>query len=97
MRAPDGRRPAGETPGVRHRLRDVGAGVGGALPALLLGRAGRRVVVVDARPGVSTRGADFLKPRGLRVLAEHEAAGSAARPVSCRRGGNAVPRSPGRR
>ncbi|MFD5628916.1 FAD-dependent oxidoreductase [Streptomyces sp. NPDC127072] len=49
----------------------VGAGVGGALPALLLGRSGRRGVVVDARPGVSTRGADFLKPRGLRILAEH--------------------------
>jgi len=49
----------------------VGAGIGGSLLALLLGRAGQRVVVVDAKPGVSIRGADFLKPRGLRILAEH--------------------------
>lgn len=49
----------------------VGAGVGGSLLALLLGRAGRRVVVVDAKPGVSRRGADILKPRGIRLLAEH--------------------------
>jgi 2-polyprenyl-6-methoxyphenol hydroxylase-like FAD-dependent oxidoreductase len=49
----------------------VGAGIGGSLLALLLGRSGQRVIVVDAKPGVSTRGADFLKPRGLRILAEH--------------------------
>ncbi|OQS12796.1 hypothetical protein B0T36_23440 [Nocardia donostiensis] len=49
----------------------LGAGVGGALLALLLGRKGQRVLVVESKPGVSPRGADILKPRGIRVLAEH--------------------------
>ncbi|MGF6884719.1 2-polyprenyl-6-methoxyphenol hydroxylase-like FAD-dependent oxidoreductase [Nocardia sp. GAS34] len=49
----------------------VGAGIGGSLLSLLLGRQGQRVVVVEANPGVPTRGAEFLKPRGIRMLAEH--------------------------
>ncbi|BDT90806.1 monooxygenase [Nocardia sputorum] len=48
----------------------LGAGIGGAMLALLLGRQGRRVLVVDPGPGVATRGAEILKPRGIRVLAE---------------------------
>jgi len=50
----------------------VGAGVGGSLLALLLGRAGRRVTVLEKAATVSTKGADFLKPRGIRILDEHE-------------------------
>ncbi|UMP07011.1 FAD-dependent monooxygenase [Amycolatopsis sp. EV170708-02-1] len=49
----------------------VGAGVGGSFLALLLGRKGLRVVVVDANPGPGHRGADILKPRAIRLLAEH--------------------------
>ncbi|MFI6361921.1 FAD-dependent monooxygenase [Nocardia sp. NPDC050630] len=48
----------------------LGAGIGGAMLALLLGRQGRRVLVIDPKPGVATRGAEILKPRGIRVLAE---------------------------
>ncbi|WP_040837628.1 FAD-dependent monooxygenase [Nocardia brevicatena] len=49
----------------------LGAGVGGALLALLLGRKGHRVLVVESRPDIPSRGADILKPRGIRILAEH--------------------------
>lgn len=49
----------------------VGAGIGGALLALLLGRAGNRVLIVEPGDRIATRGADILKPRGIRVLAEH--------------------------
>lgn len=49
----------------------LGAGVGGALLALLLGRSGRRVLVIEPGLGVSRRGADILKPRGIRILDEH--------------------------
>ncbi|MFI2228806.1 FAD-dependent monooxygenase [Nocardia testacea] len=48
-----------------------GAGVGGALLALLLGRRGRRVLVIEPGPEVSRRGADILKPRGIRILDQH--------------------------
>jgi 2-polyprenyl-6-methoxyphenol hydroxylase-like FAD-dependent oxidoreductase len=46
----------------------LGAGVGGLFLALLLGRAGRRVVVLERRGELGSRGAEFLKPRGLRLL-----------------------------
>ncbi|MFG1705773.1 FAD-dependent monooxygenase [Nonomuraea sp. M3C6] len=49
----------------------VGAGLGGCFLALLLGRRGRHVVVVEQGPSVPSAGADFLKPPGLRVLARH--------------------------
>ena len=49
----------------------IGAGVGGAMLALSLGRAGVNVLVLESGPGVPTRGADFLKPRGIRVLRDH--------------------------
>ncbi|GAA1939311.1 FAD-dependent monooxygenase [Amycolatopsis minnesotensis] len=49
----------------------LGAGVSGSLLALLLGRQGLRVTVAEAKPAIATKGADFLKPRGLRILAEH--------------------------
>ncbi|MEU7765367.1 FAD-dependent monooxygenase [Nocardia sp. NPDC049190] len=49
----------------------LGAGVGGALLALLLGRQGRRVLVISNKPKSATRGAEILKPRGIRILAEH--------------------------
>lgn len=48
----------------------VGAGVGGSLLALLLGRAGKRVTVLENAAAVATKGADFLKPRGIRILDE---------------------------
>jgi 2-polyprenyl-6-methoxyphenol hydroxylase-like FAD-dependent oxidoreductase len=49
----------------------VGAGLGGCFLALLLGRRGRRVVVIEQGPSIPSAGADFLKPPGLRVLARH--------------------------
>ncbi|GAA4532106.1 FAD-dependent oxidoreductase [Amycolatopsis samaneae] len=49
----------------------LGAGISGSLLALLLGRQGLRVTVVEPKPAVGTKGADFVKPRGLRILAEH--------------------------
>ncbi|WP_431906909.1 FAD-dependent monooxygenase [Nonomuraea jabiensis] len=49
----------------------VGAGLGGCFLALLLGRRGQRVVVIEQGPSVPSAGADFLKPPGLRVLARH--------------------------
>ncbi|MFD9960179.1 FAD-dependent monooxygenase [Amycolatopsis sp. NPDC058986] len=49
----------------------LGAGISGSLLAMLLGRQGLRVALVEAKPTVGTKGADFLKPRGLRILAEH--------------------------
>ncbi|MEO3868014.1 FAD-dependent monooxygenase [Nonomuraea sp. B12E4] len=49
----------------------VGAGLGGCFLALLLGRRGRHVVVIEQAPSVPSAGADFLKPPGLRVLARH--------------------------
>lgn len=49
----------------------LGAGVGGVLLALLLGRKGYRVLVVESRPDIPPRGAEILKPRGIRILAEH--------------------------
>ncbi|MGO4615840.1 FAD-dependent monooxygenase [Nocardia sp. 2YAB30] len=49
----------------------LGAGVGGALLALLLGRDGHRVLVVEPRLHQATRGAEILKPRSIRMLAEH--------------------------
>ncbi|WP_040791842.1 FAD-dependent monooxygenase [Nocardia paucivorans] len=48
-----------------------GAGMGGALLALLLGRRGHSVLVVESRPDTPSRGAEILKPRGIRILAEH--------------------------
>jgi 2-polyprenyl-6-methoxyphenol hydroxylase-like FAD-dependent oxidoreductase len=48
-----------------------GAGVGGALLALALGRARMRVLLVEPGPGIPTRGADILEPRGIRILREH--------------------------
>jgi 2-polyprenyl-6-methoxyphenol hydroxylase-like FAD-dependent oxidoreductase len=45
-----------------------GAGVGGSLLTLLLGQQGHRVMLVEPEPGVSSRGADFIKPRGIRIL-----------------------------
>lgn len=49
----------------------VGAGLGGCFLALLLGRRGQRVVVIEQGPSIPSAGADFLKPPGLRVLARH--------------------------
>ncbi|MFI9537088.1 FAD-dependent monooxygenase [Nocardia fusca] len=49
----------------------LGAGVGGALLALLLGRSGRRVLVIEPGAGMPRRGADILKPRGIRILDEN--------------------------
>ncbi|MGP3931665.1 FAD-dependent monooxygenase [Nonomuraea sp. KM88] len=49
----------------------VGAGLGGCFLALLLGRRGQRVVVIEQGPSVPSAGADFLKPPGQRVLARH--------------------------
>lgn len=49
----------------------VGAGLGGCFLALLLGRRGQRVAVIEQGPSVPSAGADFLKPPGLRVLARH--------------------------
>ncbi|MFB4263609.1 FAD-dependent monooxygenase [Nonomuraea sp. GTA35] len=49
----------------------VGAGLGGCFLALLLGRRGLHVVVIEQGPSVPSAGADFLKPPGLRVLARH--------------------------
>ncbi|GAA3589785.1 FAD-dependent monooxygenase PqsL [Nonomuraea rosea] len=49
----------------------VGAGLGGCFLALLLGRRGQNVVVIEQGPSVPSAGADFLKPPGLRVLARH--------------------------
>ncbi|MGW3341996.1 FAD-dependent monooxygenase [Nonomuraea rubra] len=49
----------------------VGAGLGGCFLALLLGRRGLNVVVIEQGPSVPSAGADFLKPPGLRVLARH--------------------------
>ncbi|WP_345403008.1 FAD-dependent oxidoreductase [Nonomuraea salmonea] len=42
----------------------VGAGLGGCFLALLLGRRGQRVVVIEQGPSVPSAGADFLKPPG---------------------------------
>ncbi|MBF6169852.1 FAD-dependent monooxygenase [Nocardia blacklockiae] len=49
----------------------LGSGVGGALLALLLGRRGQRVLLLEAGSRPPTRGAEILKARGIRVLAEH--------------------------
>ncbi|MGN9780700.1 FAD-dependent monooxygenase [Nonomuraea sp. ZG12] len=49
----------------------VGAGLGGCFLALLLGRSGRHVVVVEQGPSVPTAGADFVKRPGMQVLARH--------------------------
>lgn len=49
----------------------VGAGLGGCFLALLLGRRGQNVVVIEQGPSIPSAGADFLKPPGLRVLARH--------------------------
>ncbi|HEX4816855.1 MAG TPA: FAD-dependent monooxygenase [Nonomuraea sp.] len=49
----------------------VGAGLGGCFLALLLGRRGHNVVVIEQGPSIPGAGADFLKPPGLRVLARH--------------------------
>ncbi|WP_336205360.1 FAD-dependent monooxygenase [Nonomuraea sp. LPB2021202275-12-8] len=49
----------------------VGAGLGGCFLALLLGRSGRHVVVVEQGPTVPTAGADFVKRPGMQVLARH--------------------------
>ncbi|MEV0389124.1 FAD-dependent monooxygenase [Nonomuraea sp. NPDC050643] len=57
----------------------VGAGLGGCFLALLLGRRGRHVVVIEQGPSVPSAGADFLKPPGLRVLARHGLAGLVGR------------------
>ncbi|MFB7493663.1 FAD-dependent oxidoreductase [Streptomyces sp. NPDC056161] len=48
----------------------VGAGVGGSFLALLLGQRGLRVTVVERAERIAAHGADFLKPRGLRLLSE---------------------------
>lgn len=57
----------------------VGAGLGGCFLALLLGRRGKHVVVIEQGPSIPTAGADFLKPPGLRVLARHGLADLAGR------------------
>ncbi|MEV4223102.1 FAD-dependent monooxygenase [Nonomuraea sp. NPDC049725] len=49
----------------------VGAGLGGCFLALLLGRGGKHVVVVEQGPSVPTAGADFVKRPGMQVLARH--------------------------
>lgn len=49
----------------------VGAGLGGCFLALLLGRGGRNVVVVEQGPAIPAAGADFVKPPGMGVLARH--------------------------
>ncbi|MBF8185121.1 FAD-dependent monooxygenase [Nonomuraea sp. K274] len=49
----------------------VGAGLGGCFLALLLGRRGHHVVVIEQGPSIPSAGADFLKPPALRVLARH--------------------------
>lgn len=49
----------------------VGAGLGGCFLALLLGRAGRHVVVVEQGAAIPAAGADFVKLPGMRALARH--------------------------
>jgi len=49
----------------------VGAGLGGCFLALLLGRTGRHVVVVEQGPTVPSAGADFVKRPGMQALARH--------------------------
>jgi 2-polyprenyl-6-methoxyphenol hydroxylase-like FAD-dependent oxidoreductase len=49
----------------------TGAGVGGAMLALGLARAGVRVLLAEPGKDIPTRGADILKPRGIHVLREH--------------------------
>ncbi|MEV6021867.1 FAD-dependent monooxygenase [Streptomyces sp. NPDC052036] len=48
----------------------AGAGVGGSFLALLLGRSGLRVTVVEPAAHIAAHGADFLKPRGIRLLSD---------------------------
>ena len=63
----------------------VGAGAAGCLLAILLGRAGLRVVVLERGERPPFNGADFLKPSGLRVLGRHGLAGEIARRHALRR------------
>ncbi|MDA0636151.1 FAD-dependent monooxygenase [Nonomuraea sp. MCN248] len=49
----------------------VGAGLGGCFLALLLGRNGHNVVVVEQGPAIPAAGADFVKRPGMGVLARH--------------------------
>ncbi len=49
----------------------VGAGLGGCFLALLLGRSGRSVVVVEQGTAIPAAGADFVKRPGMAVLARH--------------------------
>jgi 2-polyprenyl-6-methoxyphenol hydroxylase-like FAD-dependent oxidoreductase len=46
----------------------VGAGAAGCLLAIVLGRAGRRVIVLERGRNPPLHGGDFLKPSGLKVL-----------------------------
>lgn len=49
----------------------VGAGLGGCFLALLLGRSGRHVVVVEQGAAIPAAGADFVKRPGMQALARH--------------------------
>lgn len=46
----------------------VGCGVGACVLALKLGRAGKRVLVIEKNAGPSKNGADVLKPPAIRIL-----------------------------
>ncbi|MDY7231125.1 FAD-dependent monooxygenase [Hyalangium rubrum] len=49
----------------------VGAGAAGCLLATLLGRRGLRVLLLERGKSPPSNGADFLKPRGFKVLDRH--------------------------
>ncbi|MGW5686063.1 FAD-dependent monooxygenase [Nonomuraea sp. NPDC003754] len=63
----------------------VGAGLGGCFLACLLGARGQRVVVVERGPSIGSRGADFVKAPGLRVLERHGLLPSVAKRGALRR------------
>src|SRR5688500_1964756 len=46
----------------------VGAGAAGCLLAIVLGRAGRRVIVLERGRHSPIHGGDLLKPSGLKVI-----------------------------
>jgi 2-polyprenyl-6-methoxyphenol hydroxylase-like FAD-dependent oxidoreductase len=55
-----------------HRQADVvvvGAGIAGCIMALILGLQGRKVLVVERASEVGRVGPDFVKPRGIEILA----------------------------
>lgn len=47
----------------------VGAGIAGCIMALILGLQGRKVLVVERASEVGRVGPDFVKPRGIEILA----------------------------